>query len=1158
VLLFLLLFAVFLALPGTARGQASGTLTGFVGDPAGAAVVNANVVIVNDATGVKTNTVTTSNGDFTATNLPPGGYNVTVSFTGFKEYRRTGLTISVGTTSSLDVALQLGSASESVDVHADVSQVESDTSELGTSVNKQLLADLPLQVAGQVRNPIQFVSLTPGFTGSLPNTPTSQLSFKINGGQEGGTDVLVDGASISLVHPNLQMNYGVGTDAVAEFKVMTGTFPAEYGRATGGIVDLVTKSGTNQLHGTGYEIIRNSALDANGWWNNYHSVSRPADNQNDFGFQVAGPVWIPKIYNGKDKTFFMFNMESYRYKSGGNAGPTTVPDDSWSRGDFSNLLTPTTSYGVNYAAHQLYDYKTCVTSACQVFAGNIIPLTRLDPVVKSAMTYFPKPQTDSVYDNFRNAQFNEFKADLWTLKIDEYLTQRQRISGSWSLDNRPQTQTQTFGDIWNSKNPTQDTAYGRFNYAVTISPTMVNSFNFGFSRTSRAEVNMIPTLNKDYAAKIGLKGVSSAQLPTFLADGVAVTPDSADSSFIDNAYQMTESLNWIKGRHSLKFGVDHRRMEFNTNQLAYSSGRFLFSPTQTSNMIDPNSGFSFASVYLGAAGGAWIPTPQDIGMRTRYWAGYVQDDIKLSQRLTVNLGLRYDLSTPISEAHNRQSWMDPTVANPGADGLLGAYVFAGSGIGRTGKDSPQSTYNKSIRPRIGVAYQVTPNTVIRSAYGIYYSPLIVNGFAQTDSTGFSNSYRIYSPNGSTQPVIVPSQMTGYPGALPPFISPTVANGANGGQPSVLLSDQSQQGRIQNWAFDIQRQLGKDFVLDVAYVGAHGDHLNAEQRAPNQLDPKYLSKGACLGVLISKQGTDPACTGQASVAAPYANFGSDWGGQATVAQALRPYPQYQDFNIDNSSSANPFGFYTYHALQAKVQKRYSNGLTFLASYAWAKTLTNADGAYPPEGGWNNQNQSSVQNNYNATAEKALSAQDVPQWFVLSYTYDLPFGKGQKLLNRGGITNVLVGGWKVGAIHTYESGMPISINCGGGYTSGLFTPSCRPNAVYGVSQSYSNSSNEYGVAKAFNPAAFVQPASYTLGNASRISSIRPPAVLNEDISLQKGFSIKEKVSAILRIESFNAFNRHRFSSIGNSVTDPNFGNYTGVSGNRTMQGSLRLSF
>jgi hypothetical protein len=1156
------LSAIVCLLPVAAYAQGVGTLTGTVSDPSGAPIPNAAVSIVNEATHAVMNAITTSRGVYSASNLPPGIYDVTVSSSGFKELKQTGITVTIATTKILNVALQIGNTSQTVEVKSDVSQVESETSELGTSVSPRLIADLPLQVSGQVRNPIQFVELTPGFTGNLPNTPTSQLSFKINGGQEGGVDVLVDGASISLTHPNLQMNYGVGTDAVGEFRVLTATFPAEYGRATGGIVDLVTKSGTNQFHGTAYEIMRNAVLDANGWWNNYQGVKRQPDNQNDFGFEVGGPVWIPKLYNGKNKTFFMFNFEGYRYKLG-SSGYNTVPDASWNRGNFSNLLTPTTSLGTTYPAHQLYDYTTCIPGPCQPFAGNIIPMSRIDTVVQKAMAFFPAPQNDSVYNNFLNTQVNQYKANLWTAKIDEYVTERQRLSGSWDYENMPLTQTQSLGAIWTSENPSQHTDYARFNYTYTVTPTLLNDFNFGFSRTYRTEVNMLPTLGKDYAAQIGLKGVTSAQLPSFLPSGVTADPDSADSEFIDNDYEFDDNVSWIKGRHSFMFGIDHRRLEFNTSQLAYTSGRFLFNAAQSSNSTDPNanpnSGFSYASLFLGAAQTAWIPTPQDIGMRTRYWAAFVQDDYKVSQKLTLNLGFRYEIPTPVSEAHDRQSWMDPSVPNPGAAGLPGAYVFAGQGAGRTGLNSPQRTYYGSYAPRVGLAYALTPSTIIRSAYGIYYSPIIVNGFAQTDSAGFSNPFRISATTGSTQPVIVPDQITGYPGALPPFINPTIANGSTGGQPSVVLSNNDEPGRIQNWTLDIQHQFGKDFLLDTAYVGAHGDHLQAEQRAPNQLNPSYLSKGACLNVLVTAQATNPACAGQTPVPIPYPNFVTDWGNQATVAQALRPFPQYTDFNLDNSSEGNQFGFYTYEALQVKLQKRFSAGLALMASYAWSKTLTNADGAYPPEGGWNNQDQANMQNNYNAGAEKALSAQDTPQAFVLSYTYELPFGKGKSLLNRGGVVNAVVGGWNVGAIQTYESGTPISINCGGGYSSGLFNPSCRVNVVAGVSAYLSNPGPfVYGQTKEFNPGAFAQPSSYTLGDASRISNIRLPMYLDEDVSLEKRFIIAEKVNAILRMEAFNLLNRHRFTVIDNTVTDPSFGQFTSASGNRTMQASLRFSF
>jgi len=990
-----------LVIAGTAWAQAGGTLTGTVRDQSGAAVAGANLTLTSTATQVNWNTVTTESGSYTIPTLPPGTYDLTAVSGGFKRSTERGILIQVATTTTFDLALQVGAATESIDVHADVKQIESDTSQVGNQVSQNLVQDLPLQVSGQLRSPVQFVELTPGFTGSLPNSPTSQLSFKLNGGQEGGSDVLVDGISISLTHPNLQMNYGVGTDAVSEFTVLTGGFEAQYGRTVGGVVDLVTKSGTNQLHGTGYEIMRNMDLDANGWWNNYTGAAKGRDTQNDFGAEVAGPVWIPKIYNGKNKTFFMFNTEFYRYKSTGN-GLTTVPDASWVKGDFSNLLQPTTVLGQIQPAHTIYDWTTCTPGPCQAFPGNIIPANREDAVIAKAAKYWPTPQTSDVYNNFMQNSYQTTNANMFTAKIDENFSPSQRLSGSWSYDDRPVTAGSNLGDIFTTENPTQYTHYYRANYVSIISPTLINQFTAGFSTTHRAEVNMLSTLNKDLAAQLGLKGVSSAQLPSFIQSGgygVTTDPDSADSIFIDNSFEANDNVSWNKGKHSLKFGLDFRALQFNTPQEAYSSGRFLFNPQQTSNLIDANSGFANASMFLGAAQQAWIPTPQEVGMRLKYYGAYVQDDIKVSSKLTVNLGLRWDVTTPVTEAWNRLSWMNETIGNPGAvtsggTQLSGAYQFAGTGTGRTGTKTPQSIYWKAFAPRLGFAYALTPTTVIRSAYGIYYAPIIVNGFAQVESTGFSNSCRISAAGNTTAPIIQPGTMTGYPCVQPPFIDPTISNGALGGSPSTILNDTVEPGRIQSWNIDIQHQLAKNFMLDVAYVGSHADHLQAEQRAPNQLPVSDLSYGPCLGVLVTQQAGNPACAGKPTVATPYTNFANDWGSGATVGQALRPFPQYSDLQLDNAEEGNPFGFYTYEALQVKLEKRFSGGLTFHAAYAWAKTLTNADGIYPPEGGWNTQDNSSMQNNYNASAEKSLSAQDIPQWFVLGYTYELPIGKASR--------------------------------------------------------------------------------------------------------------------------------------------------------------------
>ena len=307
-----------------AWAQGTGTVTGTVVDPGGALVPDAKITLTNEATHVAVNVVSTGAGAFTIPELPNGIYDLSVTEPGFKEFVQTGITVGVGTTASVNVALQLGGTSEVVTIHGDVQQIQSETSDLGTSVDSRLNLDLPLPLSNQVRSPLNFVTLTPGFSGTVGNDPTTHSQFKVTGGQQDGADVLIDGVSIEYASPNVQQNYGVSMEAVSEFRVLTGTFSAEYGRTSGGLVDLVVKSGTNQLHGTAYEILRNSVLDSAGWINNYNGAGRPIDRQNDFGGQLSGPVRIPKLYNGKDKTFFMFNYEGYRY-SNSTATYDTLP-----------------------------------------------------------------------------------------------------------------------------------------------------------------------------------------------------------------------------------------------------------------------------------------------------------------------------------------------------------------------------------------------------------------------------------------------------------------------------------------------------------------------------------------------------------------------------------------------------------------------------------------------------------------------------------------------------------------------------------------------------------------------------------------------------------------------------------------------------------------
>jgi hypothetical protein len=1011
----LLAFCLATGIPGQAQ-SGRGTLAGSVKDATGATIPGASLTLKDADTGSRYTGVASSQGLFTFPELQPGIYTLTVTAPGFESYSQNGITVSVGSTATVDAQLKIGSASETVTVTSDASQVQSDSSDIGTTVPAELIADLPLQFNGTVRNPLQFVTLTPGFSGIDSSSPTEQGGFKLNGGQEGAADILVDGATIELVSPSLQMNYGVSVEAVQEFKVMTNTFDAQYGRTGGGIVNLVTKSGSNALHGSAYDILRNKELDANSWINNLQGTPRPVDTQNDFGAIISGPVYLPKLYDGRNKTFFMFNYEGFRFNTGGNS-LNSAPTQAMLNGDFSALLQPITVYGQTFQPNVLYDYTTCTGAnqgqACQPYPDNKITQAP-DPVFKAAIPYLPQAPANatSPYLNLMQESVNKTQATMYEIRIDQNLGAKQKISGSYDYDWRP-TGYIIEGAPLDASSTNQRTHYVRLGYDYIFKPNLLNHFNAGFSRRYRQEFSGIGSYGGDWPSKIGLKGVMDTTFPAIsynYPDGAAMPSNGADQ-FYDNTYEFDDTLSWQRGRHSVKFGWDVRLQQFNIDVMTNTSGSFNFGSGPTGTPTDSNSGFGYASFYLGAASGGIIALPEVADWRVKYYAGFVQDDWKLTSKLTANLGFRYEIPTPVTEANGKQSFVDPTLPNPGAGGLPGAYIFMGSGPGRYGSNGWQNTFDKSFGPRIGLAYQIRPGTVIRAGYGIYYQNLKVNGYGEGDSQGFFGTYNYPTPSTPQTPAVVLSQITSYPGPKPPFIDPTLMNGQ---MPEFILSKTARPGTTHTWSLDIEQQLPAKVMLDVAYVGDHGDHLQAGMHDPNQGNPANMVRGACLWSDINAQSGNPDCAGQTPVAAPYAGF------QGTVSQALRPFPQYSTAVLDSVTMSMPFGVYTYHALQVQAQKRISQGLTVLTNYTWSKTLTNADSELPSGSGWVGNGASGAVNTYNLKVEKALSQWDTPQRLVLSYTYQLPFGKGKRFANQGGVVNALAGGWQFAGNQSYASG------------------------------------------------------------------------------------------------------------------------------------------
>lgn len=1143
-----------------------GNLAGTVKDTSGAIVPNAALVLRDTNTGATYNATSSGEGLFTFPGLVPGKYALSVTSPGFETYSQTGITVDVGSTATVNAVMKIGATSSTVTVTSDASHLETESTDVGTNVSSELIADLPLEFSGAPRNPLQFVTLTPGYSGVMANSPTQLGGFKLNGGQQAGTDILVDGATIEFASANLQMNYGVSVEAVQEFKVMTNTFDAEFGRMGGGIVNLTTKAGANALHGSVYDLLRNRDLDANSWINDYNNVPKPIDTQNDFGAFISGPVYIPWLYNGHNKTFFMFNYEGFRFNTGGNS-LRSAPTEDMINGDFSAIATPVTIKGQSFPAHILYDYTTCTGAnqgqACQPFPGNKISAAP-DPISAAMMAVLPHATGSQPYLNFVQKTTNPVNANIYEIRIDQNIGGKQKIDASYDYDWRPNT-VYTAGVPLDTSATSQRTRYARLGYDCAISPSMLNHFNAGFSRRHRYEFSGEGGYGGNWPSKLGLKGVMNTTFPqiNWNYPGNQINlPSNGSDQFIDNTFQYDDMIFWQRGRHSFKFGGETRLQQFNIDVLTQTSGEFNFSTGPTSGPTtantDPNSGFGFASFYQGAASNATIFLPEYLGWRVKYYAAFLQDDWKVTPKLTANLGMRWEISTPVTEAHNQMSYMDPTVPNPGAGNLPGAYVFEGSGAGRQNRSTPQSSFKNAWGPRLGLAYQLRPETVVRAGYGIYYQSLKMGGFGENDSAGFTGNYTYPTPASPQTPAVVLSQIQAYPGPQPPFINPTVENGQN---PTVILSKTARPGTTQTWTLDIQQQLPAKTILDVAYVGDHGDHLQAFLHDPNQGNPVNQALGGCLEVNVNNQAGNPACAGQTPVPVPYAGF------NGSVAQALRPFPQYGSAQVDSVTSADPFGVYTYHALQVQVQKRLSAGLTVLGSYTWSKTLTNADAEYPTEAAWEANGVSGALNTYNLKVEKGLSEFDTPQSVVLSYTYDLPFGKGQQFANHGGVSNAVVGGWQIAGTHTYQSGTPLAVN-EGNWTSGVFAgpeanlgASPRPNIVAGQNPNgFHGGSFVYGQSRRFNQAAFTTAPSFTFGNAPRtLGNVRTLANLNENFDVSKKIPMfTERVNSIFRVDFFNLFNRHQFTGFNTTVGSPGFGQASGTTGARSIQAELRVSF
>ena len=1175
--------AAFLASTLTLFAQLNrGTITGTVTDSSGASISKVKLTARNTGTDAQYDGVTNDAGQYTIPNLPTGNYTLTFETPSFKKLERKGVELGVTQVLRVDAVLEVGSVTESIGVTAETPRLQTDSPDVGTSLSNKQLIDLPLTFSG-ARVAENFAYLvTPGVSG---NTWTSD----INGSTSFSKESLLDGATVTTYLAGHFSESSVSVEALSEFKIQTSGMSAEFGRAQAGVFNYVMKSGANQLHGTVYGALRNEALDANTAVNKFNNRPRGRDRRNNYAFSGGAPVYIPKLYNGKNKTFFYTTYEKYSERLTGFGAPNvTAPQPEFLDGDFSRLLGP--SIGQTDALNRpvlkgaIYDPRTFRQLdngryVGEMFPGNKIPSSRISQVSQNVNTllktgYLPTVRNpDGTIPLTNNAirpaaGTPEFDQYQFSTKVDQNIGDRHKLSGSISYNKRPRLlldQTR----LWNPSDPvggvltsarrqTIKSELARVSDDWNISPRILNTFTIYYNRMANPNVGNFKDI--DGAKQLGIKNLSTFGYPNIDFGGgpfVGLTNigDSQNDFQVYMGFGLINTLSFSKGRHFMKAGVDLRHNHLNTRPT--QGGGFTFNARATAipneTFAGNQTGYAFASYLLGIVDSASLNDPVALGGRRVYDAFFFQDDFKVSSRLTLNLGLRWEYQPPFTEVADRLSSWNANKLDP-ATGRLGAYDFAGNCSVCTGKHSFGNRSLRDFGPRVGFAYRLMDRWTLRGAYGIMFEGDLFNGFSGTPLGKPTNVQAGGTYSFSSDPVNPWAGIFNWDGGLPTdrFSPPSYdVSFGDKNRPGMVDPNYGKSPYVQQWNFNVQRELVKNLVLDVGYVGNKSTGLRDGQMAlVNQLSPVYLQQfGRNLNTAI-RSPADAAANG---IAYPYAGF------QGTVASALRPYPQVQG-NQTVNVYGTPIGFSTYHSLQITLNHQFSKGFTTYTNYTWSKNLTNLSSSLVGDNGGR------TVDYYNLKLEKSLSDHDQAHLFKGYASYDLPFGRGKPLLaNSPRIVNAVLGGWSVSGIVNYFSGQPLgfpgSTPLSGGWNGGTNRANIAPGdlktsfdkSAFQISP-VTSTSNTY-----LNKALFSDPAPLTLGtSAFRYAQARGFGKINEDFGLQKNTKIGEKVRFQLRAEFLNAFNRSTLGGIQTSVTNGQFGQVTGISGNRQIQLGTRVDF
>jgi Carboxypeptidase regulatory-like domain/TonB dependent receptor-like, beta-barrel len=1161
-------FFLFLTLNAFSQSD-RGTITGTIADQQGAFIPSANLIATNVETGMKYETVSTSTGNYMLTSLPVGTYELSIEAAGFKKHLQRGITVQLAQSARVDVVLQVGAASESVTVNAEAPLLKTENAEQSTNISGELFNSLPINFSqtfgGSIRNWLSFIQLSPGVSGS---THTAN----INGAPSGSFKIYLEGQDVTSTNDTVWTSTvaAASVETIGEFSIQTNNFSAEFGQVLGGVFNFTTKSGTNDLHGSAYEYLTNEALNAYRPLSTPFATSpRPAkalDRKHDYGFTVGGPVYLPKSvfgpfgYDGRNKTFFFFNLERYRNVTRSSGSLSTVPTEAYRRGDFSAALTGrqlgSDVLGRPIMENAIYDPRTTRTITGpdgnqyvvrDPFPNNIIPTSLLDPVAVRIQALIPNPDNGELQNNWDPRIPNRRFQSIPSVKIDHNFSDRSKLSGYWSVQNTEQI-TGPDGLPIPITGRRDQLIYGhtlRLNLDQTISPKFILHFGAGYLRFHNPDSAPDEVITYDAVSGIGFKGASTdpSGFPRIVGPalgnlqgnrgGMSAMGPTQANKFWNDKLTAVANATWVSSNHTYKFGGEFKQEVWSDANLTAAQGRLGFSEAQTGLPYLQNTtvgggsiGYRYASFLLGLVNTATVSAVKEIQWRKKALSLYAQDNWKVTPKLTLAYGLRWDYGGQGHELHHRSSQIDLSTPNPSAGGLPGAFIYEGFGPGRCNCTFTK-TYPYAFGPRLGIAYQLDDKTVVRGGWGISYSQLAnwwyVTGGSLTLGLGF-NSIDFSNPAFGLPSLRLQDGLTYnrddlYAANLDPGIRPLpgqtssfgdawwgVIRDRNGGRP----------GRVNQWNIAVQRELLKDFVVEVAYVGNRGvwleanDLVNVNAVNPARLQALGLNLNAPADRQLLTSRIDSPLAAQRGFRAPYVGY----PGSATVAQTLRPFPQ---FNDRLGVRWAPLGNNWYDSLQVKLTKRYSRGLDLTAAFTWQKELVLGSGGNPGLGG------GTTNNVFDRDAQKSLAASSQPFIFVTGFNYTTPrFGSNR-------LVREILGNWTIGGMLRYASGALIRV------------PSSNNNLASLLGQGTGTRFNRVPGQPLFlkdpncgcidprqdlvlNPAAWVDAPPGQFGSSAGFyNDYRWQRQVTENMSLGRRFPIKERMSFEIRAEFFNIFNR-----------------------------------